>query len=267
MKRLLLIGENSYIGHALCAYASDRLMRDRVSARDGAWQNADFRGYDAILHCAAIVHSKQRKRRKTLYFQVNRDLPVAIANKAKAEGVRQFIFLSTMSVYGMDRGVITRETTPNPKPNDFYAQSKYEAEQLLAPLADSKFKLAILRPPMVYGDGCKGNYQRLCKLVKRLPLFPDIENQRSMLHIDTLSVFLADLVDAGAGGVFHPQDAEYVCTTALARAIAAETGKRLRVTKRLNWAIYAAMPRVNALRKLFGSLCYATDMSGLVIGN
>jgi UDP-glucose 4-epimerase len=257
MKRVLIVGEHSYIGQAFAKYADTAFDIDFVSGRADNWKSRDFSGYDAVLHCAAIVHQRQRADMRDLYFNVNRDLTAAIAEKAKAANVRQFVFLSTMSVYGISEGVITGETLPKPGTDDFYAQSKYGAEKILETLADENFKIAIVRPPMVYGDGCKGNYRKLRKLVGVLPVFPKIDNRRSMIHIDKLSEFLSELINETSCGIFRPQDDEYVCTYKMAQAIASEAGKTLRLTSAFNGIIKASMPVIPQLRKLFGDLVYA----------
>src|SRR5699024_6867974 len=123
-----------------------------------------------------------------LYYQVNRDLTIEVAQKAKHEKVKQFIFMSSIIVYGdskAEKVVIDRHTKPNP--SNFYGQSKLEAEQRILPLDSKDFKIVIVRPPMIYGKHSKGNYPKLAKAAQKLPLFPNIDNERSMLHIDNLS--------------------------------------------------------------------------------
>ena len=180
-----------------------------------------------------------KKRDKDLYFRVNRDLAYEVAKKAKKEGVSQFIFLSSMSVYGMDTGVITRDTVPHPK--SLYGKSKLEAEKLIEHLNDQTYKVAILRPPMVYGKGCKGNYPKLAKLAKITPLFPDIDNKRSMIYVDNLSKFLKVIIDDNQSGLFFPQNNEYVKTSELVKLIAKYNNKKIRLTKLFN-------PIINSLK-------------------
>lgn len=157
---------------------------DTVDMIGDAWHMHDFSKYDAVFHVAGIAHIKETKKNAPLYYKVNRDLTIETAETAKKNGVKQFILLSSMSVYGLTTGTITKDTIPAPKSN--YGKSKLEADIEIIKIADSSFKVAIMRPPMVYGKGCKGNYQLLRKAALRLPLFPDIENKRSMIYIDTL---------------------------------------------------------------------------------
>src|SRR5690606_2947926 len=104
-------------------------------------------------------------------------------------------------------------------------------------LMDEFFKVVILRPPMIYGKGCKGNYPKLVKLAKILPVFPNIENKRSMLHIDNLCEFIKLMIDNGENGLFFPQNKEYVKTSELVKIIAEVHGRKIRFTKLFNFLL------------------------------
>lgn len=260
MKKILITGVNSYIGTSFKEWVSqypDKYSVDFISIRDDRWKKKPFSGYDAIFHTAAIVHVKENDMGK--YFKVNRDLTVELAKKAKKEGVNQFIFLSTMGVYGTETGSITKDTKPIPKTP--YAQSKYEAEQLLLEMSSSDFNVAILRPPIVYGRGCPGNYVRLAKLAIMLPIFPDIDNERSMIYIDNLSEFIRIIIDNSQGGVYFPQNKEYVNTTDLVRLIAKAHGKEIKTSKVFNWAVAIGLKVSGTLRKVFGTFVYDKRVS------
>src|SRR5699024_12036773 len=142
------------------------------------------------VYVACIVYVMRNQKKEVTYYEVNRDLTIETAKKVKSEGVKQFIFLSIIIVYGENidnKGIITKDTLP--EPSNFYGNSKLQAEKGIEPLDDSDFNVAILRPPMIYGKGSKGNYPKLSKAAQKLPIFPDMDNQRSMLHIDNLSEF------------------------------------------------------------------------------
>lgn len=261
MKKILITGANSYIGNSFKEWLKqfpNNYLVESISVRDDSWKEKCFMGYDAVLHLAAIVHVKQKAVDK--YFEVNRDLSVKIAEKAKSEGVKQFIFLSTMAVYGCETGYITSKTPPIPKTP--YAKSKYEAEKLLLDIEDDDFKIAILRPPIVYGKGCKGNYPRLSILVNKLPIFPDVENMRSMLFINNLSEFLRIVVDNRLNGILFPQNRDYVNITELARLINLAHGKNIQVTKLFNWSIAIGLRFSKTFQKIFGNLIYDKSLSG-----
>ena len=263
MKKVLITGANSYIGMSFESYIKQQFSAeyeiDTVDMIDGSWREKDFSGYDAIFHVAGIAHQKETRENAELYYRVNRDLAIETAIKAKNEGVGQFVFLSSMSVYGKETGVITRSTEPTPKTN--YGKSKLQAEQQILPLADEHFRVAVLRPPMVYGNGCRGNYNALARFALKLPLFPRVNNQRSMVYIENLCEFVRLVLDENDSGIYCPQNAEYVNTTRMAECICKANGKRFRSTRMMNWAIAIAKKLMSSFEKAFGSLTYDMQLS------
>lgn len=260
MKRILITGAGSYIGKSFENFVNQFPGQYQVDSLDmvhDSWRETSFAGYDAVFHVAGIAHIRETAENAPLYYKVNRDLAVETARKAKTEGVRQFVFLSSMSVYGMEEGCITRETVPAPKSN--YGKSKLQAEEGLRELRDDGFAVAILRPPMVYGEGCKGNYQSLVKFAKKMPFFPDYSNKRSMIHIDGLSEAVRGIVDSCAEGLFLPQDPEYVCTCKMVQSIAREMGRDLKLIRILNPAVTLVKYTTNMGRKAFGDLYYSKE--------
>lgn len=258
MKKILITGANSYIGTSFEKYIkenfSDDYLVDTIDMIDGTWKEKSFCGYDVVFHVAGIVHKKETCENAHLYYEVNRDLTFNVAKKAKDDGVGQFIFLSSMSVYGKDIGVITKNTVPNPKTH--YGRSKLQAEEMISKLSDDKFRICILRPPMIYGDGCKGNYQIIVKIVKKLPFFPRVKNQRSLINIDNLVSFVKMSIDLNLGGVFFPQNREYVATINLAKEIAVKLNKRIYFSFLLGIAVWILKIFSKKLKKAFGSLIY-----------
>lgn len=137
MKRVLITGANSYIGMSFEKWMAKmhpgEFEIDTVDMVGDGWREKDFAGYDVVFHVAGIAHIKENKKNKHLYYEINRDLAVKTAKKAKMAGIRQFIFMSTMSIYGMDTGVITKSTLPQPK--NSYGDSKMQAESKLKDLS------------------------------------------------------------------------------------------------------------------------------------
>ncbi len=258
MKRILITGEGSYIGTSFAEYLKkfDTYQVDTVDML-GPWQEKDFSGYDVVFHVAGIAHRKETKANRELYYIVNRDLAVKTASHAKNCGVRQFVFLSSMSVYGILEGRIDINTTP--APTSAYGESKLQAEKALMQLADDAFRVAVLRPPMVYGEGCKGNYSRLSALAKKTPLFPDIQNARSMCAIENLCAAVKHVIDTAGEGLFFPQDPEYACTSDIVRGLAKTFGRKIWFTRLANPMI-KRLP-LAARKKLFGSLVYDKSLS------
>lgn len=270
MKRILIAGAGSYIGTSVEAHLKqwpEAYAVDTMDMVDGSWRERSFRGYDAVLHVAGIVHQPKTKNdpdQASLYARVNRDLAVDTARKAKEEGVGQFLFMSTASVYGLTASVgqmllITKDTPLNPTDN--YGISKLEAEEGLSQLADDTFRLAILRPPLVYGKGCRGNYATLSKLARKLPVFPKVDNRRSMLYIENLAECIRLLIDDRAGGIFCPQNSEYVNTSDLVSRIAHANGKGIVLVGGFTWALKLLGLGTELAGKAFGSWCYDFALS------
>jgi len=232
MKKILITGANSYIGLELKNFMNqwpDEYTVDEIDVRTNGWKNMDFADYDSIVHLAAIVHRKENPNMEGEYYRVNCELPIMIANKAKSEGVGQFIFMSTMAVYGKNGSlkneiVINKKTKPLPR--TLYGKSKLKAEQGLYQLSHSTFGVLIVRSPMVYGPNCNGNFAKLEKIIKIVPIFPKIDNKRSMIHVNRLSSLLKSYVDNNLSGTMLVQDLEYQSTSDLVDEIAKNRGKR-----------------------------------------
>ena len=270
MKKILITGANSYIGTSVEQYLQNWPQDyhvDTVDMIDGSWRNLDFSGYEAVLHVAGLVHQPQTKNdpaQAERYDRINHLLAVETAEKAKKEGVHQFVFLSSASVYGLDAPVgkvvmISRDTPLNPKDN--YGISKKHAEEGLQKLRDAQFKIAIVRPPMIYGKDCKGNYQTMAKLARKLPVFPWVDNQRSMLYMENLAEFIRLLLDDVADGIFCPQNNEYVNTSDMVNLIAHANGKGIVLIPSVSWALKLLRPMTGIVDKAFGSLCYDFELS------
>lgn len=255
MKRILIAGAGSYIGDCFKTYMDrygDAYEITVGETKDPEFLKTDFSKYDAVFCVAGIAHIKETEENRPLYYRVNRDLVIELARAAKQAGVRQFVLLSSMSVYGMTVGHITKDTPPHPV--NAYGDSKLQADRAIETLADENFIFTCLRPPMVYGKHCRGNYQTLRNFALRSPVFPDYDNQRSMIYIGNLCAFVKKCIDEEAGGLFFPQNAEYVRTSDMVKRIAEENGKTIRLVKLFN-GILSVLP-LNVVKKVFGSLTY-----------
>ena len=275
MKKVLITGAGSYIGTSFEDYAAEKypedLTIDTIDMVDGTWREYDFRPYDVVFHVAGIAHAdigNVDEATKQKYYAVNTDLAIETAEKAKAQGVKQFVFMSSAIIYGDSaplgkRKRITKTTRPHPA--NFYGDSKWRADRGIRKLADDSFTVTVLRPPMIYGKGSKGNYPTLSKMAKKLPVFPKVMNERSMLYIENLCEFLCQVMKRGEGGIFWPQNAEYSRTDAVVQMIAGANGHKILVTKALNPFVGMAgcVPgKVSGLvNKAFGNLSYEQSMS------
>lgn len=261
MKKILITGANSYIGQSLENWlekSQGDYQVDTLDMINPAWKEYDFSPYDSIFHVAAIVHKNEKNLNQDLYDKVNRDLPIELATLAKKAGVAQFIFLSSMSVYGNNEEVITKSTKENP--STYYGKSKLAAENGLKKLADDSFNLLILRPPMVYGPNATGNYTRLSKLSKLTVAFPKINNNRSMIFIDNLMEFIKQAIDRELSGLSFPQNKEYVTTSTLVKTIRQANGKKTLLTSIFN-PILNQLTGIGQFNKLFGNLVYDQGLS------
>lgn len=270
MKKILITGANSYIGMTLEEYLSkwpERYQVETIDMVDGTWRKADFSEYDVVYHVAGIAHSDTgnvTEERKAFYYKINTDLTVETAEKAKADGVKQFIFMSSAIVYGDSAPIgaskmITKDTVPHPA--NFYGDSKLQAENKILPLQDNKFNVVILRPPMIYGKGSKGNYPILAKMACKLLFFPKIENRRSMLYVGNLSEFVRLMIDNEEQGIFWPQNSAYVSTSQLVRMIALAHGKKIFLVGGFGWLLKLLSHITGMVNKAFGSFTYDMRLS------
>ena len=286
MKTVLITGANSYIGTSFEAYVKEHYSTElevhTIDMIDGSWRSTPFTTidestgeqvlYDIIFHVAGLAHADVGhvdQATKDKYYKINTDLAVETCQKAKDEGVGQFVFMSSMIVYGNQEHI---DKTTRPHPSNFYGDSKWKADKGVRRLASTgengerEFVVTVLRPPMIYGRGSKGNYPMLSKIGRRVPAFPDYQNKRSMLYIENLCEFLCQVMMKGSGGVFFPQNAEYSSTSEIVREISKVHSHRLIITRLLNPAV--GLAKVIPVRKIrdlsqkaFGDSWYDKDMS------
>ena len=271
MKKILITGANSYIGTSFEKYIAENFSGayqvDTLDMTDTSWREKSFTGYDSIFHVAGIAHSdvgKISEEQERLYYSVNTDLAIETAQKAKAEGVNQFIYMSSAIVYGDSAPigkakVITKDTPVSPA--NCYGDSKVKAEKGLLPLTTDDFAVVVLRPPMIYGKGSKGNYPLLAKIATKIPVFPYVDNNRSMLYIENLSEFVRLVIENGEKGIFWPQNAEYTNTSELVKMIAIAHDKKIVLLRGFTWALKILSKITGLVNKAFGNLCYETQMS------
>ena len=263
MKKILITGANSYIGTSVEKWLLSQENYEVVTldVKDTDWKKFDFSPFDSVFHVAGIAHFSKDESKKDLYYQVNTDLTAEVAKKAKNAGVAQFIFMSSIIIYGDSssaKRVIGKGTVPTP--SDFYGDSKWQAEKRISPLESDNFKVVIVRPPMIFGKGSKGNYPKLARLAKKTPFFPDFPNQRSMLHIDNLCAFIQGVIDHESNGIFYPQNKEYVNTSELVSEIANFHGRKIFRSKILN-PIIQLFFGFDTVKKVFGNLVYEKEIS------
>lgn len=268
LKKVLITGKDSYIGTSTRKWlekSKGEYEVEEIETKNDEWKQISYSEYDTVLHVAGIAHVSSDPNLEDLYYKVNRDLAIEVAKKAKLDGAKQFIFMSSMIIYGKDEPigeekVITEQTVPSAE--DFYGKSKLDADLAIRQLEDENFKVVIIRTPMVYGPNCKGNFQKLKKLAKISPIFPDIENKRSMIYIDNLCEFFKQVIDEQKSGTFYPQNREYISTKQIIKVMAETMNKKMHFVKIFNSIIKLFAKKIGMINKVFGSKVYDKGLSG-----
>ncbi|WP_413287803.1 NAD-dependent epimerase/dehydratase family protein [Bdellovibrio sp. HCB337] len=264
--KVLLTGASGFVGGRFMKDQGQHFEIQTVDLRKSTPESLDMSGIHSIVHCAALVHQMQGAPEEK-YFDINTELTRRLAQRAKDQGVKQFIFLSTAHVFG-DSGTLKNpapslnEGTPC-HPKDAYGRSKLEAEKNLLEMKSENFVVTIIRPPMVYGKGAKGNLLALAKLVRVAPFLPlkYTLNQRSVIYVGNLCHFIGLAIQAKKSGIFLPQDPQPLSIAELVDGIAKAMDKKTHLFA-LPFFFYRilfnAVPSISL--RLFGSL--ALDSKG-----
>lgn len=268
--RFLVTGASGFVGRSLCAEAIRRglcirgAVRQRHSLPDGVepaivgpidgktdWTDA-LNGVDAVIHLAARVHVMRETAGDPLakFLEVNLHGTANLARQAAQAGVKRLVYVSSIKVNGEAMEAHPFSESDNPNPQDPYAVSKWQAEQALQRIArDTGLEVVIIRPPLIYGPGVKGNFINLLKAIDRgipLPL-AGAKSPRSLLYV-------GNLVDALIACATHPaainqtylvSDGEDISTAELIGEISRLLGRR-------DWSFYFPLPLLRAIGLLFG---------------
>ncbi len=222
--KILLTGASGFVGSRLQQVWKnpDELVPVSLRYGDSNLASINWTEIKAVIHLGGLAHQTGSIREEE-YFRANEALTVNLAKEAKENGVKNFIFLSTIKVFGNHIDKIPKASTP--KPDDAYGQSKFNAELALQELSDQCFQVAIIRPPLIVGSGAKGNLLSLLQLLKNpLPLpFGNIQNKRSMLSLVGLIQVIQDLVLNPQNGIFHVSN-EPISTTEICENIRSTMG-------------------------------------------
>lgn len=259
-KTLMITGASGFVGRNFIEKYSDQYDIIPISLRTTKVEDIDFTGVDCILHLAALVH-QMKGAPEEKYFEINRELTEKLAVRAKKNGVRHFVFYSTVKVYGYDGDLYSNDfildVNSECKPNDPYGKSKYEAEEILRKLEDDNFRVAHIRPPMIYGTGVKGNMLNLIKLIKKLPILPfDYdENKRTIVSMTNLLDATKQVIDREEKGIYITTDGEAVSIKEMVEGIGEKLGKKVILIKFPNF-IHKLLCNVkpNIMVRLYGSL-------------
>ncbi|MCD4827126.1 MAG: NAD-dependent epimerase/dehydratase family protein [Acholeplasmataceae bacterium] len=261
MKRVLITGANSYVGTNVEKWLlrePDKYHVETLDMKDPNWRDFDFSKFDVVFHVAGIAHVSTRKIHNDLYFKINRDLAIETAQKAKLDGVKQFIFMSSIIIYGKDNKIGDYRSIKinDYSPENSYGQSKLEADLAIQLIGEENFKTVILRSPVIYGPNSKGNFAKLQKIAARVPVFPNIDNQRSMIYIDNLCMFIKVAIEKLYTGIFYPQNLEYMKTKDIIKYFRLAMGKPYRETKIFNPLLKVAGIFFPIINRIFGNKTY-----------
>ncbi|MGZ3769083.1 MAG: NAD-dependent epimerase/dehydratase family protein [Bdellovibrio sp.] len=271
-KKILLTGASGFVGSNFLARYSKNFNIKSVSLRDNAPDSISYEGFDCVVHCAALVH-QMKGAPKQEYFQINYELTKKLADRAKTDGVKHFIFLSSAHVFGDSGNLYNHEKTLSEIseciPHDAYGKSKLAAEKYLLSIQGPSFTVSLIRPPMVYGKGAKGNIITLAKLIKVWPLLPFAYtlNKRSIVFVGNLCQFIALTIEKKIPGILLPQDPSPVSIGYLV----AEIAHALKVSpilfnipNILMKIIFRIIPKASV--RLFGSLAFDSTRTNERLG-
>lgn len=263
MKNILIIGKDSYVGEHFKEWLDrypGEYNTDIVSSIEGEWKKADWSSYQTVVDFAGVAHINNiTDDMKGLFYSVNKDLSIEIAKWCKKHKVKHFILFSSMNVYGDSVDNLKDINAENP--TSFYGDSKLQGDLGVRKLEDNSFFVSYIRPPFIYGKGCKGNYNVISKIAKKTPIFPTYNNKKSMIFIDNLCEFVRLVVDEKLYGILTPQNKELVSTTDLVREIAKCNNKKICFTGLFNWLIKPAIKLTKTFRRAFGDDCYDLSIS------
>lgn len=253
IKNLLITGSNGYLGSSFIKEYKDKHNFEKFSLLNQKLKNINFDSIDVILHCAALVHQKVENPYER-YYEVNIEYPIKLAKLAKNHGVTQFVFISTIAVYGDEKEKLDENTIC--KPITLYGKSKLEAEKELLNLNDDSFVVSIIRPPMIYGKDAPGNIDSLIKLIKKLPLLPlgRIENKRNFIYIQNLCNMIDEIITQKQNGIFLASDDEPLSTTRLIELIAKNLNKKIYLIKIPFFETFLKMVKPSFHKRLYGNL-------------
>lgn len=257
---ILIFGAGSYIGeHYRDALEARGHSVKMVSSRRTKPSEITFEGIDAVINVAGIAHVRITPDMEKLFYSINTDLAIELCKEAKAHGVKQYIYMSSMNVYGDTSECIKSRAQENPK--NFYGKSKWLADNAIHEFESDTFKVASVRPPVVYGKGCKGNFVLLMKLSKIFFAFPKIKNTKSLIYIDNLCNFVCQLVENGDGGYFHPQNAQYTNITEIIKEVRSAMGKQTMIIPGFGWLIKLLMRFSHKAERAFADDYYDLKFS------
>ncbi|MFY4783140.1 NAD-dependent epimerase/dehydratase family protein [Aliarcobacter butzleri] len=252
--KLLITGSNGFVGSYFIKKYKDKYDIKTFSFLKDDINTLDCNTIDIVFHLSALVHQMGGASANE-YEKINVIQTIELAKKAKESGVKHFVFMSTVKVYGEEtNSKYTENTVCNPE--DDYGKSKLKAEQELQKLEDEDFKVSIIRTPIVYGYGVKANIKSLINLVNKVPLLPfgKIKNKRSMVYIGNLCHLVDEIIIQKKSGIFLACDDEPLSTSKLIDLIAKNLAKKTYLIKIPFFESLLKILKPSFHKRLYGSL-------------
>ena len=251
---LLITGSTGFIGTRLQKQFKEKYNIKNFSFLQNDFQKLKLSGVDVVVHLSALVHQMKKEPTYKQYHDVNVQNTIDLAKKAKERGVKQFVFMSTIAVYGENSENVSEIS--DLKPITPYGKSKLKAEEELQKIEEESFIVSIIRPPMIYGDNAPGNTKSLINIVKIIPILPfaDIKNKRSFVYIGNLCYMIDKIIETRMGGVFLAADDKPISTTELIMLISKAMGKKRILVKIPFFEKVLKILKPSIHKKLYGNL-------------
>ena len=254
MKKLLITGSNGFVGSYFIHKYKEKYEIKTFSFLKDDINSLDCGGIDVVFHLSALVHQMGGASVEE-YERVNVSQTLDLAKKAKENGVKHFVFMSTVKVYGEEtESKYTEDSICHPE--DEYGKSKLKAELELKKLEDEIFEVSIIRTPIVYGYGVKANIKSLVNLVNKISVLPlgKIENKRSMVYIGNLCHLVDEVITQEKSGIFLASDDEAISTSRLIELIAKNLDKKIYLVKIPFFESLLELVKPSFHKRLYGSL-------------
>lgn len=254
MNKLLITGSNGFIGTYFINKYQHKYNIQKFSFFNDDFKKVNLTDVSVIVYLSALVHQMGGASAQE-YEKVNVTQTLKLAKRAKESGVKHFIFMSTVKVYGEETAQVYSENTIC-NPEDEYGKSKLKAEQELLKLEDENFKISIVRTPIVYGYGVKANIKNLVNLTNKIPILPfgAIDNKRSMVYIGNLCYLVDEVIKQKQNGIFLASDNEPSSTTKLIELIAKNFNKKVYLVKIPFFETLLKLLKPSFHKRLYGSL-------------
>lgn len=269
-QRFIITGANGFVGRHLCAYlASSNKPYEVVSRPNKGIADVEVPAGDVLIHLAGRAHvlKDESENPKKEFFDANCHYALTVARKAHASGIKRFVYVSSVGVYGVSSAPEPITEQSPLEPTELYAESKLEGELQLQHLSkELGFELVIVRPALVYGFDAPGNIARVLKFLSKSKIVPfsTARNQRTFLSVHNLSAFL-ELVathQKAAGEAFNIADQQQLSTYKFYRGLALGMGDKAVFPKLPRWLwklLLIPLGKNKLYQQLFENLSLSTN--------